>query len=168
MYLLWWIYSIKLKKGKPSGNKAWMRKQQLRFIEAVYQWKWKMPHHWRPLAHERNSILKCKQTYSQWSLRARKIWLHNDEIRGNILQPPHRHLTPAVVSYTKLKKGKASGHKPWMRKQQLRFYWSCSSVVLLNSLLFFYIINRYVKMSLNKWFDIGTVIIINWRDVQTT
>ena len=32
-----------------------------------------MPHHWRPLAHERNSIFKCKQTYSQWSLRTRKI-----------------------------------------------------------------------------------------------
>ena len=30
----------------------------------------------------------------------------NDEVRGDILQPPHRHLTPAVVSYIKLKKGK--------------------------------------------------------------
>ena len=36
-----------------------------------------------PPAHERNSIFKCKQTYSQWSLRTRKIWLHNDEVRGD-------------------------------------------------------------------------------------
>jgi len=57
-----------------------------------------MPHQWRPTVHERNSIFKCKQTYNPWSLRTRKIQLHNDEIRGDILQPPHRHLTPAVVS----------------------------------------------------------------------
>ena len=50
-----------------------------------------MPHHWRPLAHERNSIFKCKQTYSQWSPRTRKIWLHNDEVRGDILHLVSSH-----------------------------------------------------------------------------
>jgi len=33
-----------------------------------------------------------------------KIWLHNDEVRGDFLQPPHRHLTLAVVSNIKLMK----------------------------------------------------------------
>ena len=36
-----------------------------------------------------------------------KIWLHNDVVRGVFLQPPHRHLTPAVVINIKLMKGKA-------------------------------------------------------------
>jgi len=44
-----------------------------------------MPHHWRPLAHEQNSIFKCKTTYmyTPWSLRTRKIWLHNDKFEGD-------------------------------------------------------------------------------------
>jgi len=36
----------------------------------------------------------------------------------------------SVDSIIKLKKGKPSGNKAWMRKQQPRFYWSCSSVVM--------------------------------------
>ena len=49
-------------KGKPSGSKACAcEKTGLGFIEAVYQWKKKMPLHLRPLAHERNAIFKCKQ-----------------------------------------------------------------------------------------------------------
>ena len=52
----WW-------KGKPSGSIACTRKQlySYSFIEAVHQRYWMMPHHWRPLAHEQNSIFKCKQ-----------------------------------------------------------------------------------------------------------
>jgi len=45
--------------------------------------------------------------YTPWFLRTRKIWLHNNVVRGDFLQPPHRHLTPAVVSNIKLMKGKA-------------------------------------------------------------
>ena len=45
--------------------------------------------------------------YTPWSLRTRKIWLHNDVVRGDFLQPPHRHKTTAVVSNIKLMKGKA-------------------------------------------------------------
>jgi len=87
-YTLQICTNIKLMKGKA------LRKHSLH----------KKQHHWRPLAHEQNSIFKCKQ---HTSLRTRKIWLHNDVVRGDFLQPPLRHLTPAVVSNIKLMKGKA-------------------------------------------------------------
>jgi len=35
-------------------------------LKLFYQWQWKMPHRWWPLAHERNSIFKCKQI--QWMI----------------------------------------------------------------------------------------------------
>jgi len=141
-----------------------MRKQQPRFYWSCSSVVMKDATHWRPLAHERNSIFKCKPTVNQlsrllgkltnrvmfvrlyrntgyclsacenlWgticprvqidgvlfvrmckstgyylsvtrSLRTRTIWLHNDELRGDILQPPHRHLTPAAVSWMNLEK----------------------------------------------------------------
>jgi len=34
--------------------------------------------------------------YNPWSLRTRQIKLHNDEVRGDILQPLHAHWRPAV------------------------------------------------------------------------
>jgi len=50
--LTWW-------KGKPSGSR-WNNSSH-GFIEVVYQCKWRMPHHWHPVEHERNSIFKFKQ-----------------------------------------------------------------------------------------------------------
>jgi len=59
-------------------------------------------HSTHALAHERDSIFKCKQHTIQYPWGPGKILLPNDEVRGDILQPPHRHLTPAVVSVVKL------------------------------------------------------------------
>jgi len=40
--------------------------------------------------------------YSLWSLRTRKIWLHNNVVRGDFLQPPHRHLIPIICKISVL------------------------------------------------------------------
>jgi len=45
-----------------------------------------------PLAHERNSIFKWKHIHVHSMIpEDQKIWLHNDVVRGDFLQPPHRH-----------------------------------------------------------------------------
>ena len=41
--------------------------------------------------------------FTPWSLRTRKIWQHNNVVRGDFKQPPHRHFTPAVVSTCNIK-----------------------------------------------------------------
>jgi len=59
-----------------------------------------MPHHWRPLAHERNSIFKCKQHTCTLHdlLRTRKIWLHNDVVRGDFLHDHYQSHSLAMCS----------------------------------------------------------------------
>jgi len=58
--LLYQVYvNFNWEKGKK--QKAYLQEkiEASVFIESVHQWWWKLPHHWRPLAHERNSILTC-------------------------------------------------------------------------------------------------------------
>jgi len=34
-------------------------------------------------------MMQTTYMYTPWSLRTRQIWLHNDVVRGDFLQPPH-------------------------------------------------------------------------------
>jgi len=103
------VYDIKLMKGKATGSIACTRKQQPRFYWSCSSVVKNDATPLTPLAHERNSIFKCKQhTCTLHDPRGpKKIWLHNDVVRGDFLQPPHRHLTPDVLSNIKLMKGTA-------------------------------------------------------------
>jgi len=67
-----------LRKGKVlRKHSLHSENSSLGFIEAVHHWMWNMPLHWGPLAHEWNSIFKCKNI-NLWSQRARKTKQHND------------------------------------------------------------------------------------------
>ena len=95
--------------------------------------------------------------YTPWSLRTRKIWLHNDVVRDDILQSPHRHLIPAVVRNLKLMKGKAlrkhSLHEQTAASVLLKLFisskpktiwfrkWSCTVWVLFKTT--FYLLSYY-------------------------
>ena len=61
-----WSKLNSTEKNKPSGSiacsPAWVNSSR-GFIESDHQWLWKMPHHWRRIAHEWNSF----------TLRTRKI-----------------------------------------------------------------------------------------------
>jgi len=89
--LNWW-------KGKPSGSIACTRKQQPRFYwsrssvvmnDATPRTP---PSAWAELHFQ----MSTTYMYTPWSLRNKKIWLLNDVhvVRGDFLQPPHRHKTP--------------------------------------------------------------------------
>jgi len=84
--LNWW-------KGKPSGSIVCTRKQQPRFYWSCSSVVMYDATPLTPLAHAQNSIFKCKQQtctlHDPWG--PEKIWLHNDVVRGDFLQPPHRH-----------------------------------------------------------------------------
>jgi len=87
--LNWW-------KGKPSGSIACTWKQQPWFYLSCSSVVMNdatpltPPSAWAELHLQ----MLTPYMYSPWSLRTRKILLHNDVVRGDILQPPHRHLTP--------------------------------------------------------------------------
>jgi len=77
-------------KEKPLKSIACMGKKWPRFLLKLFISGYEkviMPHHWRPLAHGQNLFSNVKK--HTWSLRTRKIKLHNDEKWGDILQPPH-------------------------------------------------------------------------------
>ena len=71
--------------------------------------------------------LKTERPESKWAYICTR-----DEIRGDFLRPPHKHLTPAAVIINKFlwndipeaKIAKAE------RKLQSRFYWDCSLTVM--------------------------------------
>jgi len=76
------VYDIKLMKGKATGSIACTRKQQPRFYWSCSSVVKNDATPLTPLAHERNSIFKCKQhTCTLHDPRGpKKIWLHNDVV----------------------------------------------------------------------------------------
>jgi len=92
----WW-------EGKPSGSTAGMGKQQPRFYWSCSSMVIKDATPLTPLAHERNSIFKCKQQtiHDLWGPEKYNYTMIKYEATFY-----NRH-TPAVVSYNKLIKGKA-------------------------------------------------------------
>jgi len=87
-YLLnWW-------KGKPSGSIACTRKQQPRFYWSCSSVVMNdatpltPPSAWAELHFQ----MSTTYMYTPWSLRTRKIWLHNDVVRGDFLQPTKQAL----------------------------------------------------------------------------
>jgi len=69
---MFYLMNLRIRKV---GRKHSLRGDNSSFglIEVAHQWKWKMPLHWRPLAHKRNAIFKCKQhTYMQSNPRDQK------------------------------------------------------------------------------------------------
>jgi len=84
--LNWW-------KGKPPGSIACTRKRQPRFYWSCSSVVMNdatpltPPNAWAELHFQ----MSTTYMYTPWSLRTRKIWLHNDVVRGDFLQPPNRH-----------------------------------------------------------------------------
>ena len=79
--LNWW-------KGKPPGSIACTRKQQPRFYWSCSSvvmndaTSLTPPSAWAELHFQ----MLTTYMYTPWSLKTRKIWLHNDEVRGDFLQ----------------------------------------------------------------------------------
>jgi len=87
------MYQLNWWKGKPSESKACTRKQQPRFYWSCSSvvmndaTSLTPPSAWAGLHFQ----MWTTYMYTPWSLRTRKIWLHIDVVRGDFLQPPHRH-----------------------------------------------------------------------------
>jgi len=107
--------SFQLRKGK------FIRKHNLHeetcslgFIEAVDQWKLKDATPLTPPSAWAELYFQMKTTYYAWSQRTRKIQLHSDAVKGvkgEIVQPPHKHLSPAVVNSTEKRESTACMRK---------------------------------------------------------
>ena len=81
--------NMKMMKGKALRNIACTRKQQPRFYWSCSSVVMNdatpltLPSAWAEL----HCLMLTTYMYTPWSLNTRKIWLHNDVVRGDFLQP---------------------------------------------------------------------------------